>query len=55
MYYLISRINENKIMNLFQDDDTSMSDSTSESETSSLHGLFFNEDEQQAFKVWKII
>ena len=26
-------------------------DSTSESEASSAHGLLFNEDEQQAFKV----
>ena len=27
-------------------------DNTSESEESSVHGVFFNEDEQQAFKVW---
>jgi hypothetical protein len=26
-------------------------DNTSESEASSIHGLLFNEDEQQAFKV----
>jgi hypothetical protein len=26
-------------------------DNTSESEASSIHGMLFNEDEQQAFKV----
>ena len=26
-------------------------DNTSESEASSIHGILFNEDEQQAFKV----
>lgn len=35
-----------------QDEDSYMSDdNTSESETSGVHGLYFNEDEQQAFKV----
>jgi hypothetical protein len=29
-------------------------DNTSESEASSIHGLLFNEDEQQAFKVGRI-
>lgn len=30
-------------------------DNTSESEASGIHGLFFNEDEQQAFKVRDLI
>ncbi|CAF0860549.1 unnamed protein product [Rotaria sordida] len=43
--------NNNQQQQTPSDGDTYISDdNTSESETSSIHGLFFNEDEQQAFK-----